>query len=269
LHRLRSARADLRAARRRLTREGGTPFFSVESHFGDLLAGGGFDIVLGNPPWVRGERLPARVREALSHRYATWRPSADGHFAHVPDLAVAFCERSLELLAPGGIVALLTPAKLATAGYAERLRRRLADGTRIERVALLDESVAASFGAAVYPMALVAARREPEPGAAGGLALGPSRQDARLPQRQLQAPGAWVLLPDAAAVAARLAREHRPMVERWPPQLGVKTGADALFLSPRPLEGARPAVRGRDISRWRVHPRVFLLWTHDALGRPL
>jgi len=269
LRRLRVARMQLRSARRRLAREGGTPFFSVESHFGDLIAAGGFDIVLGNPPWIRGERLPARVREVLACRYSTWRPGGEGRFAHVPDLSVAFCERALELAAPGGVVALLVPAKLATAGYAERLRRRLAEGTRIERVAPLDESVAAAFGAAVYPMALIAARREPEPWASCARTLGPSSQDAQLLQHHLQASGPWVLVPDATAVARRLAREHRALGERWPPQLGVKTGANALFVVDEPVEGARPAVRGRDLARWRVTPRVYVLWTHDAHGRPL
>ncbi len=271
LRRLRTARSDLRTARRRLARDGGTPFFSVESHFADFIGTGGFDVVLGNPPWIRGERLPARVREVLAFRYPTWRspPGVAGRFAHVPDLSVAFCERALELVAPDGIVALLTPAKLATAGYAERLRRRLSEQTRLERVAVLDDSVAASFGAAVYPMALVAARREPEPGATFVPTLGPSSHEGRLPQQQLQAPGPWVLVPDAAAVARRLSREHRPLGERWPPQLGVKTGADSLFLVDRPVEGSRPAVRGRDLTRWHITPRVYILWTHDSRGRPL
>src|SRR5205807_217004 len=109
-------------------------FFAFESHFGDVLAWGGFDLVAGNPPWVRGERVPMRVREALATRYATWRPARGRGFAHLPDLAVAFVERALELAAPGGSAALLVPAKLASSGYAEPLRRRLAEGARIERV---------------------------------------------------------------------------------------------------------------------------------------
>jgi len=55
LSRLRAALRDLRVARRRLARDGGAPFFAFESHFGDLMARGGFDVVIGNPPWVRGE----------------------------------------------------------------------------------------------------------------------------------------------------------------------------------------------------------------------
>src|SRR3989442_15196669 len=88
-----------------------------------------------SPPWVRGERLPAQVREALTTRYRAWRPASRQGFAHLPDLAVAFVERALELAAPGGVAALLVPAKLASSGYAEPLRQLLAHETRIERAA--------------------------------------------------------------------------------------------------------------------------------------
>src|SRR5207302_675982 len=147
---------ELRAAATRLDRDGGAPFFAFESHFGDVLAWGGFDLVAGNPPWVRGERVPMRVREALATRYATWRPARGRGFAHLPDLAVAFVERALELAAPGGTAALLVPAKLASSGYAEPLRRRLAEGARVERVAPMPAGSA--FAAAVYPMVLVTTR---------------------------------------------------------------------------------------------------------------
>jgi hypothetical protein len=268
LRRLRLARSELRGALRRLERDGGAPFFSVESHFGDLLQTGGFDVVLGNPPWVRGERLPARVRETLAHRYVTWRPAA-GRFAHTPDLSVAFCERAFELAAPGGVVALLVPTKLATSGYAEPLRRRLADTTRLERLAPLDEdSAGEAFGAAVYPMVLVAARGDPEPEAAVSRTLGPEQASERLSQRSLQAQGPWVLVPDAGVVARRLLRECAPLGERWTPRLGVKTGADEIFVVGEPIAGTRPVVRGRDVGRWRATPRAFVLWTHDAAGRP-
>jgi len=268
LRRLRVARAELRAARRRLVRDGGAPFFSVDSHFGDHLAQGGFDVVVGNPPWVRGERLPARVRETLAHRYRTWRPASAAGFAHVPDLSVAFCERALELTAPGGVVALLVPAKLATAGYGEAFRRRFSTATQLERIAALEDA-ADAFGAAVYPMALIAARRDPEPSAAVRCSLGVDERDPPVPQQVLQASGPWGLIPDAGAVARRLARECATIDERWRPSLGVKTGADAVFLVPAAMPGARPAVRGRDLTRWHATPRVYVLWPHDPAGRPL
>jgi len=76
-----------------------------------VMAHGGFDLVTGNPPWVRAERLAPRVRETLAARYSCWRPGATRGFAHLPDLAVAFVERAFELHASGGVVALLVPAR--------------------------------------------------------------------------------------------------------------------------------------------------------------
>ncbi len=268
LGRLRASRRELRDALRRLARDGETPFFAFETHFGDLRARGGFDVIVGNPPWVRGERLPRRVREALALRYATWRPAGAHAFAHLPDLAVAFVERALELTAPGGVAALLVPAKLATSGYAEALRLRLASETRIERVAPLAGG-ARAFAAAVYPMALVVARAAAGPGHCTATALGPASQAPRLAQRELHASGPWILAPDAHAIARRLAERFPRLSERWRPMLGVKTGADDVFLVSAAAAVGRAAARGRDVRRWETACRRRVLWTHGADGRPL
>jgi hypothetical protein len=270
LTRSRASLSDLRSATRRLEREGAVPFFSFESHFGDALLRGGFDLVAGNPPWVRAERLPPRVRETLAARYSCWRPAAaPGGFAHLPDLAVAFTERALELVRPGGVLALLVPAKLATSGYAEPLRQRLAHSTRIDRAAPLAEPGARAFAAAVYPMALVAARADPTGVEMTATALGPKPDAPAVPQRLLQAAGPWILVPDADRVARRLRAAFPIVGDRWTPQLGVKTGADEVFLVPAACAGTRPVVRGRDLGAWRCDARLHLLWTHGTDGRPL
>ena len=269
LTRLRQSLRDVRAAQRRLRREAAAPFFSFESHFADVLARGGFDLVVGNPPWVRAERLPPRVRETLATRYACWRPTAIRGFAHLPDLAVAFTERAFALARPGGVVSLLVPAKLATTGYAEPLRQHLAHGARIERVAPVPESTAQAFGAAVYPMALVAAKADPAGPELLATTLGPKPNAPALPQRELQNAGPWILTPNSQPLLQRLRDQFPKVRDRWAPQLGVKTGADDLFLVDHEQPGARPAVRGRDVGAWRCRPRRYVLWTHDSDGSPL
>jgi len=270
LRRARQSLRDLRGAVRKLDRDGTVPFFSFESHFGDVAQGGGFDVVAGNPPWVRAERLPAVVREALATRYSCWRSGGAGPgFAHLPDLAVAFTERALELVRPGGVVALLVPAKLGSSGYGEALRRRLSHATRVERAAPLTAFAARSFAAAVYPMVLVAARADPTGVDMTATALGPKSSAPAIPQRLLQATGPWVLAPDADRVARRLRAAFPTVADRWTPQLGVKTGADDVFLVREAGAGTRPAVRGRDVGAWRCAARLHLLWTHDSDGRPL
>ena len=268
LRRLRESRSNLSAARRRLARDGEAPFFAFESHFGDVVARGGFDLVAGNPPWVRGERLPTQVREGLAVRYPSWQATRDRGFAHLPDLAVAFVDRALELTAPGGAAALLVPAKLASSGYAEPLRRRLASATRIERAASLD-GAAGAFAAAVYPMALVATRADPALEATVATSLGPRSRAPAIAQRALQASGPWILLPDATKVARHLRARLPTIGDRWSVHLGVKTGADDAFLLPEPAPWTRPAVRGRDVTPWCAEPAVHLIWAHSADGRPL
>lgn len=267
LARLRTARRELRASRRRLERDGETPFFAFEVQFGDVMARGGFDLVVGNPPWVRGEHLPARVRETLSARYPSWRTSQSRGFAHLPDLAVAFVDRALELAAPAGAVALLVPAKLASSGYAAPLRERLTQTMRIDRVAALDET-AGAFASAVYPLALVAVRQRPDAAGDVALALGPRSRATRLAQRELGR-GPWILAPNGERVARRLRAALPALGERWRPQIGVKTGADDLFVRQAPAPWTRPALRGRDLVPWSAVPIVHVAWTHGADGRVL
>jgi len=267
LARLRTARRDLRGERRRLERDGETPSFAFETQFGDIMARGGFDLVAGNPPWVRGERVPARVREALATRYPSWHATSVRGFAHLPDLAVAFVDRALELAAPRGAVALLVPAKLASSGYASPLRERLARTTRLDRVVPLD-SASGAFGGAVYPMALVTVRAVAEDPGDVALALGPRSAATRVAQRELGG-GPWILAPDGERVARHLASVLPTLGERWRPQLGVKTGADDVFLRRTPAPWTRPALRGRDLAPWRATSAVHLAWTHGAEGRVL
>jgi hypothetical protein len=267
LERLRSSLRDLRAARRKLHRDSAAPFFCFESYLGDVVSHGGFDLVIGNPPWVRAERLAPRVRETLATRYSCWRSNGVKGFAHLPDLAVAFTERAFELARPRGTVALLVPAKLGSCGYAELLRLRLVQNTSIERVAPLPEPASQTFGAAVYPMVLVATRADPAANQVAATTLGPKPDSLVLSQQHLGA-GPWILSPGADRIARRLRSEFPTVGDRWTPQLGVKTGADDVFLLDRECPGARPAARGRDIRPWHCTPRRFVAWTHGPDGKP-
>ncbi len=268
---LRATLRTIRAGRRRLEREGELPWFHFQAQFPEVFASGGFGLVLGNPPWVRAEALSPAVRERLATRYRWWRGDGGGGFAHRPDLSVAFVERSFELAAPGGAVALLVPAKLASAGYAARARAALAATATLHAVADLTGDTDAGFEATAYPMALIATRRTPAAGHAVRRALEPGGA-AGAAQSELGS-GPWIVRHDhAARVGRELAMRHPPLSERHRCQLGLKTGADRIFLDPpEPVEPEllRWAVRGRDVAAFATACRRRLLWTHDDSGRPL
>lgn len=271
---LADTRAELRAlrsARRTLAREREVPWFHYQSHFADVFAAGGFDVVVGNPPWLRAEQIPPDTRRRLTGRYRWWRGAGTG-FGNRPDLAVAFIERAVELAAPGGVVALLVPAKLTTAGYGAAARHALAATTTLIHVADLTGRPGAAFDATVYPLALVARKRAPPSGHRVRTALG-GAATATVPQTRLRGGGPWILSTDRGrAIVARLVRDHPQFGARLSCHLGVKTGANRLFLDPPAgiePELLRWAVRGRDLLAFGTRPRVRLLWTHGPDGAPL
>jgi Eco57I restriction-modification methylase len=110
---------------------------------------GGFDAVIGNPPYVRQEHL-APIKRALKARYVAY----DG----VANLCVYFFEQALRLLRPGGRFAFTATNKWLKAGYAEELRALLA--ARAWLVSVTDFGHARRFfpGTDVFP-SVVCARR--------------------------------------------------------------------------------------------------------------
>ena len=265
---LRSRRRVLRTARRRLARHGEVPWFHYQSHFADVFANGGFDLVVGNPPWLRSEEIPPRIRSRLAGRYRWWRTAAHG-YGNRPDIAVAFLERSLELAAPGGVVALLVPAKVASAGYGAWARHDLATTTTLNAVVDLTQEAGGAFEATVYPMAIVARKAAP-PGNHRVRTTLAVAEGGTIRQTALSGGGPWIMVRERLRDALAMMANNPPKVEdTFVCHLGLKTGANGVFLNP-PVglepEVLRWAVRGRDVAAFRCAPQVRLLWTHDDAG---
>jgi hypothetical protein len=263
---LRAELRDVRRQRAALRTDGAAPVFGVESAFAPVLDAGGFDLVIGNPPWVRGERLPARQRRALAGRYRWWRGAGPG-WRHTPDLSIAFIERSHELLAPGGTVGLLLPGKVATTSYAARCRAALAEHATLHLVADLTNDPRAVFDATTYPLALVASRRRAMRGHRVALDLD---HECWVAQQDWRDATSWSRADPVLQTLARRLRDLPSLQDRHPPALGIKTGANDVYLDPPQALHAytRPAIRGRDVRAFDAPPSSRLLWPADARGNP-
>lgn len=111
-------------------------FFSV---YEELQRQDPFDVVLGNPPFIRFQHFDGRSRDcAFEHlRTAGYRPTK---------LANAWCgfvQLCAELVVEDGRMALVLPAELLQVGYAQQLRDRLP--------ALFDQLVLIAFDELVFP----------------------------------------------------------------------------------------------------------------------
>ena len=295
------------ASRRRALRSGGALPFAWATHFPDVAQRGGFDLVIGNPPWVRLHRIPADARAALRARFtvfgaAAWErgarsANAGAGFAAQIDLAALFLERSLALTRECGVLALLLPAKMwrsLAGGGARRLLR-----TRARVLALDDWSESpAAFDAAVYPSLLVARCGSAEKPPAVLATLHRKRDVLRwcIDPSALSLDGdpasPWVAIPPAVRAAFdRLSRAGVAIGESplGAPLLGVKCGCNEAFIVTRDggdrdvahvLSGERqatieramlrPLLRGEQATPWRAAPgEESIIWTHDARGAPL
>ena len=303
--RLRGRAAALRRERRRLIDGGALPF-SFPSHFGHVHARGGFDLVIGNPPWVRLHNIPLAARISLRQRFhvfrdAAWHPTFEGAptprgFGAQVDLASLFVERAVGLTAPGGTVALLLPAKLWRSLSGGPVRRLLSERMRLARVEDWTDAPCA-FDAAVYPSIVIASRDR-----AGGaaislvvrrvtLALEWLASDERL-HLDADSGSPWLIVPSDVRAAFDCLSAHGQRLGDGTlgrATLGVKCGCNDAFTVRRLVEEdqfvsvehlgrhgrveralLRPLLRGDALTPWCVPTsHRAIVWTHDSGGSAL
>jgi len=104
--------------------------FDWENEFHNAMQAGGFDAVIGNPPYVRIQTLkewtPLEVEFYKDHYLA----ASKGNY----DIYVVFVEKGLNLLNDKGYLGFILPHKFFNAKYGEALRGLLAKGKHLAEV---------------------------------------------------------------------------------------------------------------------------------------
>ena len=126
-----------------------------QATFPEVFAAGGFDVVVGNPPYVRQELL-GDLKPYLERTYRSYHGMAD--------LYVYFYERGMDLLRPGGRLSFIVTNKWMKAGYGEPLRRLFHERAWMESVVDLGHAKQVFPDSDVFPSILVA--RKPDDGPA-------------------------------------------------------------------------------------------------------
>jgi len=126
--------------------------FIWEEAFAEVFAQGGFDVVIGNPPYVRQELLDATSKEYFKTTYATHHNSAD--------LYIPFIEKGINLLAKEGKFSFIFPNKWLKAKYGKPLRLWLKEQGVTEIIDFGDLQI--FNGATTYPMIMTATHKEPD-----------------------------------------------------------------------------------------------------------
>lgn len=116
---------------------------------------GEFDYIVGNPPYVRQELIPAVLLAEYRARYRTLYDRAD--------LYVPFIERSLSLLAPEGSLALICSDRWMKNKYGGPLRKIVADEFHLRIYVDMVDTLAFRSEVTAYPAITVITRETPGP----------------------------------------------------------------------------------------------------------
>ncbi|HEU5381086.1 MAG TPA: N-6 DNA methylase [Ktedonobacteraceae bacterium] len=251
-------------------------FFHWELEFPDIFfeedgrpkgAHAGFDAVIGNPPYVRQEKLTADKPFYQEH-YAIYHGSAD--------LFIYFFDQGLRLLRPDGRLAYISSNSWLRANYAAPLRRFLRTQTSVEQIIDLGNTRVFADAPDLSPAIQVVRKLPPDSAHmarvaifARGDVISEFRENlaARLFEVSIhdQPDEGWQLRTDASRLLlTRLMAQGRPLGEIVGGGIyyGIKTGLNEAFIvdnatrkrliraDPASAQLIKSLVRGEDLRPW-------------------
>lgn len=233
-----------------------------------------FDVVIGNPPYVRQELIPDALMAEYRARYATIYDRAD--------IYVPFIERSLTSLTKGGKLGFICADRWIKNRYGALLRKMVADRFHLKIYVDMVDTPAFLSEVVAYPAITIISREKPantriarrpaiSAESLSGLAaqlLAKEAPKAGAAVREIHnvTAGAepWILeSSDQLALVRRLEKAF-PAVEEAGCKvgIGVATGADKAFIAPFDSldvepDRKQPLVMTRDILNGHVEWRGF------------
>lgn len=249
--------------------------FEWRESFPEIFAAGGFDIVLGNPPYVRMELIKP-FKPYLEKRYEVVADRAD--------LYAYFFELGVRLLKPGGRLGYISSSTFFRTGSGEALRRYLT--TKVEIETVVDFGDLQIFeGVTTYPAIITMRRLNGHAGAGLRFLKADALPDDLTKSFQLSSQamprtrlgtGSWRFENDRLdAIRKKMAAGRKTLAEVYgPPLYGIKTGLNEAFVLNRETRDRliakdassadllMPFLEGDNLKRWRVESDdLWLIYT--------
>jgi len=252
--------------------------------FGEIMARGGFDCVIGNPPYVRQELLKEQKGYFKDH-YQVYQGTAD--------LCAYFIEKGVSLLRSGGFFSYIVANKWMRANYGKPLRQWLKT-KRIEEIVDFGD-LPVFQNATTYPCIMRIANGEPSStfGVTQVETLEFSDLGAYVKEHQYAVnqggldDDGWSLVDEETqAVLDKLRKTGVPLGEYVDGKIyyGIKTGLNEAFVidsstrdeliteDPKSAELIKPFLAGRDLKRYQppCSEQYLILipkgWTNQKSG---
>ncbi len=226
----------------------------------------GFDVMIGNPPYIRGEKIPDKAR---------LHPEFGDFYRGTADLYTYFFRKGLDLLGEAGLLCFITSNKFMRAAYGTPLRRTLLHEAPPRLIVDFGELPVFEAGVdpAVFLVEKAGAHRKLKAAAIktkeeiGDLRKALDQRAFSMPVSSLS-PTVWTLVPprvqrllDKIKAGGTPLSDYLKAGINW----GIKTGLNKAFVidagtrgeliaeDPNSAELIKPWLRGKDVRRWRVN----------------
>jgi len=130
----------------------GDKAFNWQTEFPKIFDKGGFDVIIGNPPYVSLEKIKETSEALEKQKYFTFNKRGD--------LYCVFVEKGFDILKNNGIISYIMPNKWLQAGYGKNLREFF---LRYNLIQLIDFGDMQIFeGATTYPSIFISKKSAPK-----------------------------------------------------------------------------------------------------------
>ena len=260
--------------------------FCWQNQFSKIMQNGGFDVVLGNPPYVRQELL-SDSKPYLQQNYAVYHG--------VADLYAYFFELGLKLLKPNGMLGFISSATFFKTGSGEPLRRYLRENATLKKVVDFGD-LQVFEGVTTYPAILIFQNvKTAEDSQIEMLILKDSlpddlnetfkNQHCIMQHSQLKNESWQFEDARLSQLRDKLTNGFSTLKDVYgSPYRGVLTGLNEAFVidgetkkrlisqDPNSVQLLKPFLEGKDLKKWHSQPRdlwIILMpkgWTQTKMG---
>lgn len=255
----------------------GDKAFKWEEEFKTVFDDGGFDVVIGNPPYVSHDRIDNK--NFLKYNYVSY--SAFG------DLYIFFYELAHKILNNNGISSLITSNSFLKAEYGKPIRQYIKENSNIEQVINIENTQI--FSDAIVNTVILTFKKTKTGGPAmvvnaefKSLDFNTFTEEHKMEYGQNDfLETSWNLTnPKVMALQNKIKGNYKTLEEyNTKIRLGIATGDNNAFVIDENLKNEliskntknqeliKPILRGRDIERYYYKlPNLYLLLTKNGIN---
>ena len=255
--------------------------FDWNSKFRDIMKAGGFDVVIGNPPYVQIQGMEKELKEG--YKEANYK-----NYISTGDIYQLFFEKSLDVLKVGGVVGMITSNKWMRAGYGAVTRDYFYKNANVNGV--IDLGAGRFQGATVDTSIIIYSKND------GEIKINEPREfkaikfyddlseleniqfgdDKVIANHDKE----WLIMNNLENSIFEKINKHKPLKD-WNINIyrGILTGFNEAFIideetknnlikeDAKSTELIKPVLRGRDIKRYSCNYNngLYLINTHNGI----